>query len=107
MDYPPSSELTVLAWAIAAIWAVLVVVFIGACRKRSTLRPLAGPCPSSDLPKLTVVVAAKPNHERGRQLTEALELEGIVELVPEWVGPRPSVAARSTRSGSPCLTALE
>ena len=59
MDYPPFSELTVLAWAIAAIWAVLVVVFIGACRKRSTLRPLAGPCPSSDLPKLTVVVAAK------------------------------------------------
>jgi cellulose synthase/poly-beta-1,6-N-acetylglucosamine synthase-like glycosyltransferase len=59
MDYPQSSGLTVLAWAIAGLWIALLAAFVVASRKRSTLRPLAITAESNDLPKLTVIVAAR------------------------------------------------
>ena len=59
MDFPHISGLAILAWTIACLWIALVVVFINACRKRSSLRPLVDSPESCQLPKLSVIVAAR------------------------------------------------
>ena len=50
---------TLIAWAIAVIWAAIIVVFARACRQQATLRPLSdGPGPE-EMPRLSVIVAAR------------------------------------------------
>jgi len=49
----------VVAWGVAAAWVAIVVAFARGCRKRSLLRPLSGDTVSGDLPRLSVIVAAK------------------------------------------------
>ena len=59
MDFSHSSGLAVLAWAIAGLWIALVVVFLLANRKRTSLRPLTDSPNSQQLPRLSVIVAAR------------------------------------------------
>ena len=59
MDFPYINALTLLAWTIACVWIAIAVVFISACRKRSSLRPMSAPSQRSELPDLSVIVAAK------------------------------------------------
>ena len=59
MTFPDINGLAVLAWVIACAWIAIVVVYISACRKRSSLRPLTDSPTGSNLPKLSVIVAAK------------------------------------------------
>ena len=59
MDFPSTTALTVLAWAIACAWIAIVIVYVTACRKRSSLRPMTDSPIRSELPKLSVIVAAK------------------------------------------------
>ena len=59
MDFHNSSGLTVLAWTTAILWVAVVVIFLAACRKRSTLRPLLKSPSGMDLPSLSVIVAAR------------------------------------------------
>lgn len=51
--------LVALAWAVAGVWVLIGVVYVRACRSQSSLRPMTGPFSPSDLPRLSVVVAAK------------------------------------------------
>jgi cellulose synthase/poly-beta-1,6-N-acetylglucosamine synthase-like glycosyltransferase len=59
MDLPAIGGFTVFAWGIAALWIIIVGVFANACRKRSSLLPLYDSPASYDLPKLSVIVAAR------------------------------------------------
>ena len=59
MDFPYTSGLTVLAWGIACLWIGFLVAFLNACRKRSALQPLTNSPESLELPKLSVIVAAR------------------------------------------------
>lgn len=59
MDFPYTSGLTVLAWGIACLWIGFLVAFLNACRKRSALQPLTNSSESLELPKLSVIVAAR------------------------------------------------
>ena len=59
MDFFHTSGLAVLAWAIAGLWIALVVVFLLANRKRTSLRPLTDSPNSQELPRLSVIVAAR------------------------------------------------
>ena len=59
MDISQSSGLTVLAWSTACLWIAVVVIFLRACKKRSSLRPMIDAPPGLDLPKLSVIVAAR------------------------------------------------
>ena len=59
MDLPYTSGLTILAWAIACVWISFVIVFANACRKRSSLRPMIDSPELWELPKLSVIVAAR------------------------------------------------
>ena len=59
MDYPDINGLSLLAWTTACLWIAVVCIFLNASRKRSTLQPLVD-CPQSlELPKLSVIVAAR------------------------------------------------
>ncbi len=59
MLFSYSNGLTLLAWAMVCVWVPFVFVFYDASRKRSTLRPIIDSPNSSDLPTLSVVVAAR------------------------------------------------
>lgn len=59
MYFSGVNGLAVLAWAIACAWVAIITVFIGAFRRRSALLPMVGPSQPSELPKLSVVVAAR------------------------------------------------
>ena len=59
MDSTYTSGLTVLAWTTACLWVAFVVVFLKACRKRSSLRPMIHSAELLELPKLSVIVAAR------------------------------------------------
>ncbi|MBC7966585.1 MAG: glycosyltransferase, partial [Fuerstia sp.] len=59
MDFPYAKGLTLLAWTIVCLWIPFVFVFFNACRKHSSLRPLIDAPNSSELPKLSVIVAAR------------------------------------------------
>ncbi len=63
MDISNTSGLTLLAWAIASLWIVVVVMFANACRKRKTLQLLIESPNLSELPKLSVIVAARNESE--------------------------------------------
>ncbi len=59
MNLPFVNALTVVAWMIAGLWVAFAVMFVNACRKRSCLRPLIDAPIAIDLPKLSVIVAAR------------------------------------------------
>lgn len=59
MDLPILGGFTAFAWGIACLWVIIVSVFINSCRKRSSLKPLRDTPGLSDLPKLSVIVAAR------------------------------------------------
>ncbi len=61
MDFPYTSGhgLTVLAWTTACAWIAVLLIFVNACRKRSSLRPMTDSPTSLELPKLSVIVAAR------------------------------------------------
>ena len=59
MEFPYTNGLFVLAWTVACVWIAIIVVFIGACRKRSSLRPMIDSPQLLELPKLSVIVAAR------------------------------------------------
>lgn len=59
MDFPFEKGLTLLAWTIVCLWIPFVVVFFSACRKHTSLKPIVGSPNSSELPKLSVIVAAR------------------------------------------------
>ena len=59
MDFPFINGLTMLAWTIAGLFIAFVVVFFNACRQRSSLRPMVDSPKSLELPKLSVIVAAR------------------------------------------------
>ncbi len=50
---------TVIAWVLAAAWVAVVALFAQGIRKRSLLRPLTDRCEPDQLPRLSVIVAAK------------------------------------------------
>ncbi|MBI3862256.1 MAG: glycosyltransferase [Planctomycetia bacterium] len=50
---------TVLAWTLASIWIAVIFAFVGAWRRRPLLRPHAPGPDSADLPRLSVIVAAR------------------------------------------------
>ena len=59
MDFLYANGLTVLAWMVACVWVAIIFVFLGANRRRSVLMPMTEPSHPSELPKLSVIVAAK------------------------------------------------
>ncbi len=59
MDFPYAMGLTLLAWTIVCLWIPFVFVFFNAYRKHSSLRPISGSPNLSELPKLSVIVAAR------------------------------------------------
>ena len=59
MYFSGVNGLAVLAWVIACAWVAIMAVFIGAFRRRSALMPMVGPSSPSELPKLSVVLAAR------------------------------------------------
>lgn len=50
---------TYIAWAIAAAWLVVVVAVVRACRKWSLLRPTGDRLERVEVPRLSVIVAAR------------------------------------------------
>lgn len=50
---------TFLAWAIACIWMAIIVVFIRATRQQVSLTPTDAPVDHVDVPRLSVIVAAR------------------------------------------------
>lgn len=50
---------TLLAWAIACVWMAIIVVFIRATRQQVSLKPLETPVDHVDVPRLSVIVAAR------------------------------------------------
>ena len=59
MNFFYSNGLIVLAWAVACVWIAITVVFVRACGRRSSLQPLIGASPQTELPKLSVIVASR------------------------------------------------
>ena len=59
MNSPYTIGLTVLAWTIACVWISIMFVFVRACRNRSLLRPATDSSKLAELPKLSVIVAAR------------------------------------------------
>ena len=59
MDFLYTYGPAAIAWGVAGVWCLIAVVYVRACRSQSPLRPLAGPSSPSELPGLSVVVAAK------------------------------------------------
>jgi cellulose synthase/poly-beta-1,6-N-acetylglucosamine synthase-like glycosyltransferase len=59
MDLLYTHGLTVLAWAVACLWMTITVIYIAACRKQSSLRPMTDTSRLSGLPKLSVIVAGR------------------------------------------------
>jgi cellulose synthase/poly-beta-1,6-N-acetylglucosamine synthase-like glycosyltransferase len=59
MAFPYTNGLIVVAWTIACLWVAIIVVFVLALRKRSSLRPLQDFNDQLVLPKLSVIVAAR------------------------------------------------
>jgi len=53
----------VIAWAIAFVWFAIIVVFTQACRKKSSLRPMGDRWEPTELPRLSVIVAARNESE--------------------------------------------
>lgn len=54
-----TTGLVVLSWVIALAWVAIIIAFVSAYRRRSSLKPLASPAPSSEIPSLSVVLAAR------------------------------------------------
>lgn len=50
---------TVIAWAIAGAWIAVMVVFARACRRQAVLRPMSDALKPEEVPRLSVVVAAR------------------------------------------------
>ena len=50
---------TVIAWAIAGVWIVIISVFVRASTKQSVLRPMGDRVESVEVPRLSVIVAAR------------------------------------------------
>jgi len=50
---------TVFAWAVAAAWIAITVAFARGCRKRSMLRAVGPETTLVDIPRLSVIVAAR------------------------------------------------
>lgn len=59
MEVISTSVLTVLAWGLACLWIVITGIFLNACRKQSPLQPMTDSSRSSDLPKLSVLIASR------------------------------------------------
>ncbi len=59
MDSLYTIGLAVLAWTIACSWMAIIFVFVSACRNRSSLRPETDSSRLSELPQLSVIVAAR------------------------------------------------
>ena len=59
MPFFDANGLTLLAWLIVCIWVPYVFVFNKAARSRTPLQPLDNFSNSSELPKLSVAVAAR------------------------------------------------
>ncbi len=54
-----STGLMVFSWLVAALWVAIIVAFVAAFRRRSLLMPLDVPPSPSELPSLSVVLAAR------------------------------------------------
>ena len=59
MDFLCANGLTLLAWTTTSLWIPFVVLFFIASRKQSPLRPLKNAPELVELPKLSVIVAAR------------------------------------------------
>ena len=59
MDLFYANGFTLLAWIIVCLWVFFVVAFFFASRKQSPLRPMTKAPGTLDLPKLSVIVAAR------------------------------------------------
>jgi chlorobactene glucosyltransferase len=59
MDFLCANGLTLLAWTTTSLWIPFVVLFFIASRKQSPLRPLKNAQELVELPKLSVIVAAR------------------------------------------------
>ena len=59
MDFLYANGFTLFAWIIVCLWIFFVVAFFFASRKQSPLRPMTDAPEPLDLPKLSVIVAAR------------------------------------------------
>ncbi len=59
MDFLYANGFTLFAWIIVCLWIFFVVAFFFASRKQSPLRPMTDAPRPQDLPKLSVIVAAR------------------------------------------------
>jgi len=59
MDFLYANGFTLFAWMIVCLWIFFVVAFFFASRKHSPLRPMMDTRRTLDLPKLSVIVAAR------------------------------------------------
>ncbi len=59
MDFLNANGFTLFGWIIVCLWIFFVVAFFFASRKQSPLRPITDAPRSVDLPKLSVIVAAR------------------------------------------------
>jgi len=50
---------TVFAWGVAGVWIVALMTFLLACRNRSVLQPLGDEVALAEVPRLSVIVAAR------------------------------------------------
>jgi len=80
MYFPYTNGLTVLAWTVACVWIAISVVFIFACWKRSSLRPMNDPPQPSELPKLSVIVAARNESDCIETCIRSLFLQDYPDL---------------------------
>lgn len=59
MDLSAVGIWTVVGWAVVAAWVAILAAFTLGCRKRSLLRPLSRETKLDDVPRLSVIVAAR------------------------------------------------
>lgn len=83
-----SNPWTTLAWAIVGVWCFIAVIFVMALRRQSTLKVSASSGPT-DLPKLSVLVAAR---------NETLCIEACIRSLFRQDYPNLEVVAINDRS---------
>jgi chlorobactene glucosyltransferase len=59
MNFSNMNAWTAIAWSVAGVWIAVMVVFVKACRSKSLLRPESGDLELIDVPRLSVIVAAR------------------------------------------------
>lgn len=84
-----STVLTVLSWVIALAWVGIIIAFIAAYRRRSSLKPLTTEVTTAELPELSVILAAR---------NESAGIETCIRSLFRQDYPRLEVVAVNDRS---------